>query len=218
MYFFITKNKSLWCRKILFIIALLLPTLLSAHPHAWVNTNTYFETHEAHIRSLHMTWSFDADTSAYMLQGEDVSPDHLEATLQKLTKAVIANLYNEHYFTYLYDGNTPVKYKSAIHPQMVKDKDKIVLSFELPLSSPIAFAGKNFRLYIYDETYFVDMSWLNKGDVQLSEQLISACNGEIVEPKVSDAQRAYTLALAADVTPDNTLGRYFSQQYKLNCQ
>jgi len=165
-----------------------------------------------------MTWSFDADTSAYMLQGEDISPEHLQVTLQKLADGVIGNLFNEHYFTYLYNGNTPVKYKSAIYPQMLIDKDKIVLSFELPLSSPIAFTGKNLRLYIYDQTYFIDMSWLNKGNVQISEQLMSSCKDEIIEPKVSEAQRAYTLALAADVTPDNTLGRYFSQQYKLNCQ
>jgi len=218
MSIFYTRNKKYWRDKILFIVALLSPSYLLAHPHAWVDTNTYIESDDTHIKSLHMTWSFDADTSAYMLQGEDISPEHLQATLQKLASGVIGNLYNEHYFTYLYDGNTPVKYKSAIYPQMLIDEDKIVLSFELPLSSPIAFAGKNLRLYIYDQTYFVDMSWLNKSDVQISEQLMSSCKGEIVEPKVSDAQRAYTLALAADVTPDNTLGKYFSQQYKLNCQ
>ena len=218
MYPLLKIKKSPWWHKTVLSFVLLLPSMLSAHPHAWVDTNTYIESNETHITSLHMTWAFDAETSEYMLQGEDVSPEHIEATFQKLANGVVGNMYNEHYFTYLYDGSTPVKYKSAIHPQMVKDKDKIVISFEIPLSTPIAFKGKDLRLYIYDQTYFVDMSWLNKGDVQVSEQLSSACTGEVVEPKVSDAQRAYTLALAADVTPDNTLGRYFSQQYKLNCQ
>ncbi|WP_413693861.1 DUF1007 family protein [Psychromonas sp. KJ10-2] len=210
--------KGNWLLLITCLLLSTLPSRLSAHPHAWVATNTYIESDDTHIIALHMTWTFDADTSDYMLQGEDISPEHLQQTLQKLAVGVIDNMYNEHYFTYLYNDTTPVKYKSAIHPQMVKDKNKIVLSFELPLSNPIAFAGKNLRLYIYDQTYFVDMSWLNKGDVQISAALNSACAGEIIEPKVSDAQRAFTLALAADVTPDNTLGRYFSQQYKLDCQ
>lgn len=208
---------SLMAKGIL-ILSSLLPAVAMAHPHAWVDTNTFIESDETHITSLHMTWAFDAETSNYMLQGEDVSDKNIEKTLQALADSVVGNMYNEHYFTYLYDDKTPVVYKTAQYAQFVRNKDKLVLSFEIPLSKPIAFKGKNLRLYIYDETYFVDMSWLNKGDVQISEQLTSQCTGEVVEPKASDEQRAYTLALASDVAPDNTLGQLFSQKYQLNCQ
>jgi tRNA threonylcarbamoyladenosine biosynthesis protein TsaE len=111
-----------------------------------------------------------------------------------------------------------VRYKAARYPRFIKNKDKLVLTFEIPLSEPLAFKGKNLRLYIYDETYFVDMSWLNKQDMQISDQLSAQCKGEIVEPKASDEQRAYTLSLASDVAPDNTLGQLFSQKYQLNCK
>ncbi|TEW56496.1 DUF1007 family protein [Psychromonas sp. RZ22] len=205
-------------KKIIPLFILLLPVMVSAHPHSWVDTNTYIDSDDTHITSLHMTWTFDVDTSHYMLQGEDISPENIKKTLQALADSVTNNMYNEHYFTYLYDASQPVRYKAARYPQLIQDKDKLVLSFEIPLSKPIAFKGKELQLYIYDSTYYVDMSWINPEDVQLSENLNKHCTGKIVEPNVTDAQRAYTLTLAEDIASNNELGRFFSQQYKLHCK
>lgn len=205
--------------KVILLLTLfsILPSTLSAHPHAWVDTNTYINSNETHITSLHMTWAFDAETSNYMLQGEDVSAEQIDKTLQLLADSVVGNMYNEHYFTYLYDGSTPIRYKAARYPQLVQSKDKLILSFELPLSEPIAFKGKKLKLFIYDATYFVDMSWSNEKEIQLSDQINTQCTGQLVEPKVSDEQRAYTLSLASDIAPDNRIGQLFSQQFQLHC-
>ena len=218
MHILSTSLIRCWVLKVTFIFIFLLPIPVSAHPHAWVDTNTYIESDDTHITALHMTWTFDIETSNYMLQGEDISAEKIDATLQRLAESVVGNMYNEHYFTYLYDENTPIRYKEARHPQLIQDKNKLVLSFELPLSNPIAFKGKALKLYIYDETYFVDMSWLDKSNIQLSDQLTAQCNGELLAPKASDELRAYTLSLASDVAPDNTIGQLFSQKYQLNCQ
>jgi len=204
--------------KVALIFTLFFPIIASAHPHAWVDTNTYIEADQTHIIALHMTWTFDAETSTYMLQGEDISADNIEQTLQRLAQSVVGNMYNEHYFTYLYNDNEPVRYKEARHPQLIQDGNKLVLSFELPLSIPIAFKDKEFKLYIYDETYFVDMSWLDKTNIQLSEPLTKKCSGELLAPKTSDELRAYTLSLASDIAPDNAIGQLFSQKYQLHCQ
>lgn len=206
--------------KVVLLLAFLsiLPSKISAHPHAWVETNTYIDSTQTHITSLHMTWTFDTETSNYMLQGEDVSAEHINETLQLLADSVVSNMYNEHYFTYLYDGRTPIRYKAARYPQLIQSQGKLVLSFELPLSEPIPFKGKNLKLFIYDETYFVDMSWSNKKQIQVSEQINTQCSGELIQPSVSDELRAYTLSLASDVAPDNTIGQLFSQRFQLHCQ
>jgi len=60
-----------------------------SHPHAWIDTNTYINGTDTHITSLQMTWTFDQETSLYMLQGEDISPKHLQTTLQKLANGVV---------------------------------------------------------------------------------------------------------------------------------
>lgn len=214
--------KQLFIKYNVFLLAITFPFMLSAHPHSWIDTNTFIQSNETHITALHMTWTFDEETTEYMVAGEDISPENKAKTLQLLADSVTSNMYNEHYFTYLYNEeenkSTPIRYKAARYPKFVQYKDKLVLSFEIPLSKPIAFKDKHFTLVIYDPTYYVDMSWINRDDIQLSENMKQKCVSELVEPTVSDAQRDYTMALAEDMAPDNGLGRIFSQQFKLHCK
>jgi len=198
--------------------SLLFSTTVFAHPHSWVDTNTYIHSNDTHITSLYMTWAFDAETSSYMLQGEDMSLGEKEKTLQRLAEGVVNNMYNEHYFTYFYLLDTPVRYKKARYPQLIQEQDKLILSFEIPLSEPIKFANNTFKLFIYDSTYYVDMSWLNDSEIKLSQPLNEHCTGRVIAPDVSQELRDFTLTLAEDVAPNNELGEHFSQQFKLTCQ
>lgn len=212
------KSGKRYRLKLIILLALLSPFSLSAHPHAWVYMNTYINSDQSHITSLHMTWAFDAETTLYMLEGEDTTPEHIDKTLQNLATSIVENMYNEHYFTYFYNGNTPVRYKTATDAHFIQDGDLLVLSFEVPLSKAIRFKDNDFKLVIYDQTYYVDMSWTKKADVQISEALQSQCTGEILEPSVPEEQRAYTLSFVSETTPNNELGEMFSQKYQLNCQ
>ena len=204
-------------KKSLLICCLFVPIFASAHPHSWVDTNTYINSNDTHITSLYMTWTFDQETSEYMLQGEDTSTEHIEKTLQRLAEGVVNNMYNEHYFTYFYANESPVRFKAARYPQLIRKQDKLILSFEIPLSKPVVFSQNNFKLFIYDPTYYVDMSWLNEQEMQVSEQIEKRCKGNILAAGASQGERDYALALAADVAPDDGLGERFSQQYELLC-
>jgi len=210
---------STWFKKSITACAFVLCSQhVLSHPHAWIDTNTYINGTDTHITSLQMTWTFDEDTSLYMLQGEDTSPEHLQATLQKLANGVVKNMYNEHYFTYFYQQGAPLRYKAARYPELIQQGEKLTLRFEIPLSQPVAFADNEFKLFIYDATYYVDMSWLKSSDIQLSDTLAKHCQGELVYPNVSQGERDYALTLAADVAPDHDLGERFSQRFKLSCQ
>lgn len=70
---------------------------LYAHPHSWVEMKTHIEGENGLITGLSMEWSFDAMTSMYMLDGEDVSPDKEEETFKNLAASVIENMMYEHY-------------------------------------------------------------------------------------------------------------------------
>jgi len=214
----LTSPLSLRRLLFLFISYLFVPTLVTAHPHAWVDTNTYINSDDKQITALYMTWTFDQETSEYMLQGEDTSKEQIKSTLQRLAEGVVNNMYNEHYFTYFYANESPVRFKAARYPQLIQKQNKLILSFEIPLSKPIDFAQNNFKLFIYDSTYYVDMSWLNEQEMQVSEQIAKQCKGQILAARASQGERVYALALAADVAPDDGLGERFSQQYQLLCK
>ncbi|MFA0055208.1 DUF1007 family protein [Vibrio echinoideorum] len=205
------KRLPLWLALLSFA-----PTL-QAHPHSWVEMKTHIEGENGMITGLSMEWSFDAMTSMYMLDGENVSPGKEVETFKNLAASVIENMMYEHYFTYFYDGEEPIKYQVAEHAKFKRDKAKMVLTFELPLSKPKSVTRGSLRMLIFDPSYFVDMSWISNGDVTLSPELARQCQLEIVEPNPTPEQMSYAMSLPVDTDPDNTLGQLFTQSVELHC-
>ena len=190
---------------------------LQAHPHSWIEMKTHIEGESGMITGLSMEWSFDAMTSMYMLDGEDIAAESEEETFKKLASSVIDNMMYEHYFTYFYDGETPIKYAIAENAKFERDKAKLVMTFDLPLSKPKAVKRDALRLLIFDPSYFVDMSWNSKSDVSLSPDLERQCSLKLVEPNPTPEQMSYAMSLSVDADPDNTLGQLFTQSIELNC-
>lgn len=60
-----------------------------AHPHSWVEMKTYIQGRDGMITGFKMEWTFDPMTSAYMLDGEDMSPT--------MRRRHCASLYRRHY-------------------------------------------------------------------------------------------------------------------------
>ncbi|PMP44711.1 hypothetical protein BCS86_07180 [Vibrio splendidus] len=178
---------------------------------------THIEGENGMNTGLSMEWSFDAMTSMYMLDGEDVSADTEAETFKKLAASVIENMKYEHYFTYFYDGEEPIKYQVAEHAKFERDKAKMVLTFDLPLSKPKPVTRDSLRVLIFDPSYFVDMSWLSNSDVTLSPELARQCQLELIEPNPTPEQMSYAMSLPADADPDNTLGQLFTQSVELHC-
>ncbi|PSU58039.1 DUF1007 domain-containing protein [Photobacterium aphoticum] len=188
-----------------------------AHPHSWIDMKTTIEGEQGMITGFKMVWSFDAMTSAYMLDGEDMSPDNAQATLQKVAASVLENMKYEHYFTYFYDGDTPIKYKVVESGTLSRDRAKLVLQFELPLSKPKPVTRDSLRLLIFEPSYYVDMAWKSSSDVVLSPDLARQCKVDVIAPNPTPEQMSYAMSLPADADPDNALGQLFTQTVKLHC-
>lgn len=93
-------------KSIVFLCFALLPFApsLQAHPHSWIEMKTHIEGEDGMITGLSMEWSFDAMTSMYMLDGEDIAAESEEEIFEKLASSVIDNMMFEHYFTYFYEA------------------------------------------------------------------------------------------------------------------
>ncbi|MDN2483482.1 DUF1007 family protein [Vibrio agarivorans] len=198
-------------------MALFLSFSLQAHPHSWIEMKTTVQGENGVITGLNMEWAFDAMTSAYVLDGEDVSPENEEETFRAIAASLMENIMYEHYFTYFYDGETPIRYSVGHSESLERDRAKLVLSFYLPLAEPKAVTRDSLRLMIYDKTHFVDMSWRTNSDVVLSAELAKQCALEMVEPNPTAEQMSYAFNLPEDADPDNTLGELFTQTAKIHC-
>lgn len=207
------------CKYACCLFLIFLSTSLShAHPHSWVDMKTTVLGEGTKISGFSMEWTFDAMTTAYMLDGEDMSDPVREQTLKQLAMSVIDNMLYEHYFTYFFEADEPIRYKEVLDAHFTHHRGKLTLHFKLPLTRVKDTLGKSLKLMIFEPSYYVDMSWKKKSAIQLSANLEQQCSVELVEPSPTSEQMAYALSLPADADPDNTLGQLFTQHTYIRCE
>ena len=213
--------KPSYLRRLLQVTIMFIGVLMSvnsyAHPHSWVDMKTEIQGDGKHITGFLMTWEFDAMTSAYMLDGEDLSVENKAQALQDLADSIMQNMTTNHYLTYFYEGDMPVKYALAENGNLEQDKIKATLSFYLPLADPLALSDNVLKLLIYDPSYYVDMSWPTKNAIQLSPALSQYCNLELIEATPSSEQLAYVMSLPVDAKRDDAIGELFTQSITIHC-
>jgi len=183
-----------------------------AHPHSWVEMNTYIQGNQKEITGLYMVWEFDPMTTAYMLDGEDRSDPLM---LKRLANSISDNMLSHHYFTYFYQGELPIKYRKAIDPELILTRGKATLRFDLPLAKPVSHNRNVLKLLIFDPSYYVDMSWNSTGAIHLSENI--PCTIRLEKPNPTPEQMAYAMTLPIDADPDDALGQLFTETLYIDC-
>ena len=199
------------------ILCVFLSSNAQSHPHSWIDLKTVIEGDQNQITGFNMSWTFDAITSAYMLDGEDLSEENKAKALQEMADGILENLSQVHYFTYFYTDGAPTKYSLATDGNIVQGKTKLTLNYFLPLSKSKLISDEALELLIYESSYYVQMSWRDKADVSLSSGLANSCSLELVEPQPTEEQTRYASDKPADAIPDNKLGSLFSQRVKIAC-
>ena len=188
-----------------------------SHPHSFMDIKTTIHGNASHIESLHMSWTLDPMTSAYWLDGENLSEGNKQEILDKLADEVMNNILSFHYYTYLYFDKQPVKFEIVRHGKLSQDRAQLTLSFEIPLAKPQPLSKTPLILRVFEPSYYTDLSWDKNNGVQLSESLQEHCQVSIVEPTPTTEQIAYAMALPPDADPDDELGQLFTQTATIKC-
>ncbi|WP_245796758.1 DUF1007 family protein [Vibrio aerogenes] len=211
------RQNQIKLRIVCCLMLLSLPCRTFAHPHSWMDLQTYIKSSQTALTGFSMVWTFDPMTTAYLFDGEDMSDGHRKQTLQKLADSMIRNMLSTHYFTYFYDNKTPVRYQKVNTAKLTTHAGKATLSFELNLVKPYPFNGHTLQLRIFDPTYYVDMSWKSAKDVKLNPAAGEHCVTRLKAPHPTSAQVSYAMSIPADADPDDTLGQLFTQTLELTC-
>ena len=115
------------------------------------------------------TWRFDPEYTSFVTQGLDANkdgtlrPDELAGLAAENT----ANLAEFGYFTKLKVGGKDQAFADPKEPAMRVEDRALVLSFLLPLKTPVQQGRGVAALEVYDPTYFVAFSFaegLRRGD------------------------------------------------------
>ncbi|WP_249199376.1 DUF1007 family protein [Photobacterium sp. GJ3] len=205
-------------QRCLLALAVLVAPAVQAHPHSFADMKTFIQGKNDEITGFRMEWTFDAMTSAYMLDGEDTSPENLQQTFRKMAASMLENIQGDQYFTHFYDGDQPLQFKPAHGGQLTRDRAKLVLSFVLPLSHPKPLTQETLRLFVFEPSFYLGMTWDAAEDVVLSDELARDCRVALIEPDPTPEQVSYAMSLPADANPDNTLGKLFTQTVQIHCE
>jgi len=199
------------------LLFLFMPLISFAHPHAFVDTAVTLIGNQTHITHLHMRWTFDPMTTAYMYDGYDLSQPKKAQTLQIMASSVIKNLRNTHYFLYFFDGDKPIKYKTVNSAVIEDHHHQATLSFDIELSHPQPLTKDSLNLMIYDPTYYIDLYWNGREDIHLSPELAKSCFFKILAPHPTTEQMNYAVSLSVEEHGDDALGQLFTQKLQLDC-
>jgi ABC-type uncharacterized transport system substrate-binding protein len=212
------KRKHIKTLCYLFGIVSIFPlTNVQAHPHSWIDLKTEIVGNETHIQGFKMSWTFDAMTSAYMLDGEDLSANNKSKTLKEIASSLMRNIYTEHYFTYFYDGGSIIESGFSDQGLLTHNRTQLTLEFYLPLLNPQEITNGSMKLFVYEAGYYTDMSWGNENDIQLSSELSKHCSLALILPNPTEEQFSYAMSLGANENPNYEQGKVFSQTVNIIC-
>lgn len=191
-----------------------------SHPHSFISMQTTLVQQDGKLTGLKMHWVMDEITSADLLY--DAGKAKADSVVwKKLAAEVMANVMGQHYFTEFWHegnrvkfGNLPPEYR------LMREGNKAVLEFILPLGEPQPLAGQRYTFSVFDPTWFVDMTFASEKSLHLPAGLAQQCRFTLKTPKPDASLQAYALSLdKADAPPaDMDLGRQFAQTVTLLCQ
>jgi len=163
-----------------------LPAL--AHPHVWITAKAEVVfAPDGKVTGVRHQWTFDEAYTAYVTQGLDKDNDGklTPEELQGLADENAAGLAEFDYFTTLKVKGKPQAFTDPRDARMVMDKDRVTMSFLLPLKTPAPIAGI-LAMEIDDPTFFVYFSLADQSSVTLANAP-QGCVTNVAKAKALDA-------------------------------
>jgi len=193
----------------------------SAHPHVWVTMKSaVVYGPDGSITGVRHAWTFDDMYSAFAVQGLESKKkgEFTPEELKPLAQVNVESLKEYDFFTYAKANGKnvafaePVDYSLEFNP-----KDTVLtLHFVLPLKAPLK--AKALELEVFDPSYFVDFSLVEKDPVSL-EKAPAGCQIGLAKPQEMTKEMAQKLAeIPPDgKIPDNSYGAAFSNKISVKC-
>lgn len=203
--------------KKIILLTLFISTLVSAHPHAFVDMQTKALVENKIISGFQMDWTLDEIASSTLIYEIQASANPTTEK-KKILEEMIETAKADHYFSYFYNQkNELIKFtdKPTDYDFEVKD-NRIVFTTKIYLEQPQPLGGVTSTLMSYEPTYYMGMSYASEKDLSISQ---AECQIRLVQPKVDQHLQLYANSLDKKQMPeDRSLGRLFAQKVEMLCE
>lgn len=163
------------------LLALLLSTSVSHAAGAAFHykldlTARLITTGAGELTAVQMSWVYDPELSATLLDGEDLSPANRDATLKKRAKDILDGLKGVGYFTKLRVDGKPLPYNEVTQYDLdLTGQSQILLNLTLPVTKVTPIKGHVFEMIVSDTSAVGLATFVDASNLKLDEPLSSGC-------------------------------------------
>lgn len=156
-------------RRVLAMLAVLLPLPAAAHPHVWIDATLKYVVDDGKVTALDITWVFDDLYSALVFEDFDSDGDGTlsQKELDMLVGLSAVNLMSYSFFTHLkLRGETHYVATVKEFYAEVAEGDLVLYRFRVPLPAPTD--PQDVTVGLFDDSYYVDVA-LAEGEISVPE-------------------------------------------------
>ena len=134
------------------------------------------------LSGIEMSWLYDADLSATLMDGEDLSPEKRDETLKKRAADILDGLFEMKYFTTLYLNKQvlPTLKVEQYNLQLTKDA-LLQLNLTLPLAEAQSLKGNQLQIVVSDPTAVGLATFLTADRLLLNDTLATMCEKPMLQ-------------------------------------
>ena len=218
-----TKNTSLApFIQVILLLTLFWPSLLSAHPHSWINLKTEFiMDDQGRLSGLTQHWEFDVYYS--MMTYADMMNDYGDEQkgLLKLGQGMVNSLKGYAYFStlelngHLIQLDTP--YDQTLRITYPKGQQTLTLTMHFELSKAQVIENKTLSFRVFDPSYYIDMRHYTASQVIIHTKNATECSSTVTLPEPPDELVEYAASLDKTQKDTTGLGDKFAEKVTIHC-
>lgn len=133
-------------------------------------------TENAELTAVQMSWLYDPELSATLIDGEDLSEAKREETLKKRAADILDGLKGVNYFTTIkVDGNELELKEVTQYNLNLVEQSRLQMNLTLPLAKSAALKGHKLELIVSDSSAVGLATFVDPSHMNLDEPLKSTC-------------------------------------------
>src|SRR5262249_14590245 len=201
-----------------FACLVVLAGVAMAHPHVWVTVKSeVVYGADGAVTGVRHAWTFDDMFSAFATQGLESKKKGVftRQELAPLAEVNVTSLKEFDFFTFAKADGKKAEFTDPVDYYLEYKDSVLTLTFTLPLKAPVK--PKRLQLDIYDPTYFVDFSFVEKDPVAL-KGAPAACKLAVNGPSQANAQsRQVDEAFFNSLTSSSNYGLQYANKIAVTC-
>jgi len=193
----------------------------SAHPHVWVTMKSaVVYGPDGSITGVRHAWTFDDMYSTFAVQGLESKKkgEFTSDELKPLAQVNVESLKEYDFFTFAKADGKNVTFAEPVEYRLEYNSKETMLTLHFVLPLKAATKTKAFDLDVFDPSYFVDFSLIEKDPVAL-EKAPTGCQLSVGKPQEMTKEMAQRLAEIppGGQIPANSYGAAFSNKIAVQC-